>query len=79
MIGLNNKKEKEELFTHIRAHHLHYGEGVSFNCPHCSKEIAVQLKTLELDPDVIEVYWGKSFEEIEEQREKVHKKFYEET
>lgn len=73
------KKKKEELYKFIQVHHLWTGEGVSFNCPHCTKDIAVELKTLELDSDTIEVYWGKSIEEIEEKKKRVEKELQEET
>jgi len=49
------------------------GETIFFKCPHCSKEIVVELKTLEGDTDTIEVYWGKSPEDIEDKRSRAEK------
>jgi hypothetical protein len=63
-------QENEKLLTFIRVHHLDVGETLSFNCPHCGEEVIREFKALELDPDVIEVHWGKSFEEIEAKKKK---------
>jgi len=67
------ESKREELFTFIQEHHLGVGETLFFKCPHCNKEIVVELKALELDPDTIEVYWGKSTEEIEDKRKMAEK------
>ena len=63
--------KEENLFELIQAHHFSFGETLIFNCPHCGKEIVIELKALEGDPDTIEVFWGKNFNEIEEKRKKV--------
>ncbi len=59
---------KEEHYKLIQEHHLHAGEVVSFNCPHCSKEVVVEVKSLEGDPETLTVYWGKSSDDIEEEQ-----------
>jgi len=64
---------EEELFKFIQEHHLGHGETLSFKCPHCGKEVVVELKALEGDPDTIEVYWGKSPKEIEDKRKRAEK------
>lgn len=64
-------KEIEDLFDFIQAHHFWSGETLTFNCPHCGKEVAMEFKELELDSDTIEVYWGKDFDEIEAKKRKV--------
>lgn len=64
----------------IRVHHIQsrVGETLHFKCPHCMMEIAVELRSLEGDPDVVEVYWGKDSQEIEEKRKKVEEEIEEE-
>jgi hypothetical protein len=65
--------QKEELFTYVREHHFGIGETLSFKCPHCGKDVVVELKALEGDPDMIEVYWGKDAAEIEDKRKSAEK------
>jgi len=67
------ERKREELFTFIREHHLGVGETLFFKCPHCNKEIVVEFKALELDPDTTEVYCGKSPEKIEDKRSRAEK------
>ena len=44
------------------------GEKRSVKCPHCGKDIAVDVRRMEGDPDIIEVWWGKNFDEIEDRK-----------
>jgi len=62
----------EELFHLVQVHHIQsrIGEAICFKCPHCGKEITVHLRSLEGDPDTLEVYWGKDPQEIEEKQRK---------
>ena len=62
----------EELFQMMRLHHIEsrVGEAICFKCSHCGKEITVHLRSLEGDPDFVEVYWGKDAKEIEEKQSK---------
>jgi len=62
----------EKKASFLRAHHIQsLGEGTSFKCPHCRREIIIYLKSLEGHPDFIELYWGKDWEEIEEKQKKL--------
>jgi hypothetical protein len=62
----------EEPFILIQIHRIHgSGETMTFKCPHCGRNIYVHLKSLELDPDTVEVYWGKSLDDVEMKRRKV--------
>jgi transposase-like protein len=63
----------------IQVHHLQsrIGETIHFKCPHCGKDLTVELKSLEGDPDAVEVYWGKDSKEIEEKRRKVEEEIKE--
>jgi len=67
------ESRREELFTFIQEHHFGVSETLLSKCPPCNREIVVELKALELDPGTIEVYWGKSPEEIEDKRSKAEK------
>jgi hypothetical protein len=67
------KKKEEESFILIQEHHLGHGEVLSFRCPHCDKEVVVQLKALEGDPDTIEVYWGKNATDIAKKEKQTEK------
>lgn len=65
-------KLSEELFQLVQVHHIqsNVGEYISFKCPHCGDEIIILLRSLEGDPDTVEVYWGKDLKEIEEKQKK---------
>jgi len=65
----------EKLFELIQIHHIQstIGETIYFKCPHCKKEIAIHLRSLEDDSDTVEVYWGKNLKEINEKQKKVEK------
>lgn len=66
-------KEHEDYFTSVQIHHIQspLGESFTFKCPHCGKEIIILLKAMELDPDYVNVYWGKDWDEIEEKQKKL--------
>ncbi len=66
-------ENKEKLFCSIQIHHIQspIGESFVFDCPHCKKEIIVLLKALEGDPDYVEVYWGKDWDEIEKKQKRL--------
>jgi hypothetical protein len=65
-----SEEGKDELYETIQQHHLFGGETVTFRCPHCSKKLTVEIKSLEADEDMIEVFWGKDYKEIEQKRKK---------
>ena len=58
--------DEEELFLVVQLHHINcpMGEGTEFKCPHCGKRIMIELKSLEMDEDTINIWYGKDEGEI---------------
>jgi hypothetical protein len=62
----------EESFMLIQIYHIHgSGEIMTFKCSRCGRDIYMYLKSLELDPGAVEVYWDKSPNYIEMKRRKL--------